>query len=301
MPEPALLRYDGQAYLCHARIQTYCRTIWKLSACARTAGTRSRTQSEPRVASSLSAPSAVRYGLLGQRGRPPRGCACLTMRSVTSMSPRARELGHLPPSDLRRSQRAYLGDGLPSLLDRGHVVRLVPASSSISVRSRLRAAGVPRTIVVYERGRSVPGTMRSRRSHIGPLPNRPAPARVARSRTDRAGRSGRRRCKWRRPRPPRRGSGASGPRPPAALCPARGAGPRFRPASRWPPPLRRPMRSNATQGSGRCTGPGPAREEGAVGDQAPCSAQNARLLADVAIISCSRAGDPFLGGIRHPG
>ncbi len=34
MPEPALFWYDGQAYLCHARIQTYYRLTWKLLTCA---------------------------------------------------------------------------------------------------------------------------------------------------------------------------------------------------------------------------------------------------------------------------
>lgn len=39
MPEPASLRYDGQVYLCHARIQTHYRRGWNLPACARAAST----------------------------------------------------------------------------------------------------------------------------------------------------------------------------------------------------------------------------------------------------------------------
>jgi len=49
MPQSALLGYHGQECRCHAHIQTYCRMIWNLPACARAASTRLSAPSEPQV------------------------------------------------------------------------------------------------------------------------------------------------------------------------------------------------------------------------------------------------------------
>ena len=75
------VRYDGQTYLCHARIQTYCRMIWNLPACARAASTRSAC-SLSRVAGSG---ARLRCPALSTRyARPsPRSRACSSVRSVT--------------------------------------------------------------------------------------------------------------------------------------------------------------------------------------------------------------------------